>query len=247
VFNAIGRLAREVNQESLGPVYHTHALEIARAIGDTPNIIMALSMSSSQMLGLQLIDYPTALAMLEEALSLSRATNDQKGLAAALNDLGEITRFAGELERAEAYYAEGAEVARASGNMYGANVGTANRGFVALKLSKYAEARTLFSSVLIQTRVVAGDMPSAVCLLGMAGVAVHEQQAERAAILLGAMQGILDAKRFYLHPNENVDFHDISAALHAQLSPAAYEAAWAQGYQMGPEKALIYALGSGSQ
>ncbi len=79
-------------------------------------------------------------------------------------------------------------------------------------------------------------------LVPVAGVAIALGRYERAARLLGAVAGVLKFLSFELQPTDRADWEHNIADARAKLSPAAFEAAWDEGYVLTLEQAVNYAL-----
>jgi hypothetical protein len=80
------------------------------------------------------------------------------------------------------------------------------------------------------------------CLQGLAAVACDQDDARRAAQLLGAVEALREAIGSPLFPLERADYDRTSAAVRAQLDAATFAAAWEAGRAMSLEQAITYAL-----
>jgi len=74
-------------------------------------------------------------------------------------------------------------------------------------------------------------------LTGLAEIAAAQGQAERAGRLFGAAPRLLPATSTYRE-----EMHRRSAAAHARLDAATFEAGWAAGQTMTEEQAINFAL-----
>jgi hypothetical protein len=79
-------------------------------------------------------------------------------------------------------------------------------------------------------------------LVGLAAVAAAEGEPERAARLLGAAQGLLDALGAAMRPIDCTLRERTDAAARADLPASTFEAAWSEGRAMALEQAVAYAL-----
>jgi len=80
--------------------------------------------------------------------------------------------------------------------------------------------------------------------MGMAGVALAEGQAVRAARLVGAAEALGEAMGASVELGDRADYDRITAAVKAALDERAYQAACAKGRMMTLEQAVEYALTS---
>jgi len=80
-------------------------------------------------------------------------------------------------------------------------------------------------------------------LLGLAGVALGRGDIRRAAILLGAVRGILDQGK-HLDIPERKALEKNTAAVRSQLGEDTFKAVYAEGHTMTVDAAVDYALGS---
>ena len=82
-------------------------------------------------------------------------------------------------------------------------------------------------------------------LEGLASAALAQGQVVRAAQLLGAAEEVRETTRWPLTTDNRVEHERWIKAIHAQLAPAAFEAAWAAGRAMSTDQAIDYALAAG--
>jgi predicted ATPase/transcriptional regulator with XRE-family HTH domain len=103
-----------------------------------------------------------------------------------------------------------------------------------------AATTTYFESLRIHEEV--GDtLHIALTLFGLAAVAHRQQNATRAAILCGAAEAILETNRISTPPAVASIYAEEIQKVRAQLDPAAYTQAFAQGRRMSIEEAIRFA------
>jgi hypothetical protein len=82
----------------------------------------------------------------------------------------------------------------------------------------------------------------AICLAGLAGIALESQRPERAAHLLGAVDGLCEAIGAPLLPAEQAHYERDQAVARDRLGQAAFGAAWVAGRALPLEQAVTYAV-----
>ena len=101
-------------------------------------------------------------------------------------------------------------------------------------------ATALYEESLALCRELGDKHGLAECLEGLAGVAVAQQQLERAARLLGAAETLREATGAPLSPGERVRYDRDMSAVRAGLGEAAFAAAWATGKAMPLEQVITH-------
>ena len=80
------------------------------------------------------------------------------------------------------------------------------------------------------------------CIAGLAGVAGALGQLQRASRLFGAVATHSERLQYRLDPADQIEFDRNVAAVRAQLTDDAFNAAWAEGRAMTLEQAIAFAL-----
>ncbi|HYY60453.1 MAG TPA: tetratricopeptide repeat protein, partial [Burkholderiales bacterium] len=125
---------------------------------------------------------------LEEALAAATALNEPRELAAASNQLGQLLRVEGDLDRAEALYHRMLELSRQLGDRDSTAIGLLNLAMVAISRGRAEEARSMLVDVLAIIDET-GSKPSGQSLLEVcAGFAVLRKQWIQAARFYGAAE-----------------------------------------------------------
>jgi hypothetical protein len=119
-----------------------------------------------------------------------------------------------------------------------------NRSLLAQAQEDHDLVADLFGEVLTLSSGI-GDLANiAYCMEGLAAVAMARGQAERAAILLGAANGLLrivGAAVYTYRPDRSLYDRTLFTA-RATLGDHAWGAAWEQGFAMSATQAVAYAL-----
>jgi predicted ATPase/DNA-binding CsgD family transcriptional regulator len=214
------------------------ALDISREIGSTIQMAWALILLAYTMQRKP----EEAMPVVEEGLALFRELNHQPGIAQALNIIGEIARVSGDDDRARQAYEECLSVCQQTGEArricymcFGlSHIAQHERNHehamdLARRGLRLAHARKDTNEMADGVAVVAGSFS----LLG---------QAQRAACLLGASEAAAERLGAFHHPSDRPEIERIIADVRAQLDPAVFEAAWAEGRAMTLERAVALAL-----
>jgi non-specific serine/threonine protein kinase len=183
-------------------------------------------------------DMPLAEARYAERVVIAREQGDRYAEAQGLNALGEVARYRGEVDTAAQRYAEALALRRGLGDMRGMAMSLFNVGLVAIARADLAAARAAFEEGLPLARDLGSPYVTAVCLVGLAALAVRDGLPERAARLGGAAEAILHTLDSSLEPSDQRDYEATCAQARAALGEAAFEAARAEGARLDPVAAL---------
>jgi tetratricopeptide (TPR) repeat protein len=174
-------------------------------------------------------DYAASRGLCEESLTIFRGLGQPYGISQALNFLGDLARLQGDSITAAVYYAESLPLVRQVGIKSDIASLLHNLAYVALAKDDTKQAATLFREGLALQEEIGHQQGIAECLAGCAAVAAAKQQGERAARLFGAADALSTHAGGPVWPAEQTEYTHHQAAARAQLSPVAWEAAWAAG------------------
>lgn len=183
-----------------------------------------------------------ARILYEEGLVPARALNHKAILALLLSRLGEVARMQARHAEAKTRYHESLVLCQELGLKRSIAVAAANLGHVALQQGHTAQAAEHFLESLTIRRELGQKPDIAECLAGLGGVAVSLGNPAQAARLFGAVTAVLAAIGAFLYPADQIDMDHHLAAARAQLAPATFDAAWAEGQALTLEAALAVAL-----
>lgn len=164
------------------------SLDLYRELDDEEGIARA----TAELGGIAIaeLDLDRATALLEECVPLFRRQGKVSRLGASLGNLGTIAHMRGDHETAVLRYCEAIEASREAGDEDGAAVNFHNLGRSELRLGRTEQgAAALRESLAIGRRLGYREV-IAYCLGGFAEVAMIEEDAPRAATLLGASEGL---------------------------------------------------------
>ncbi|HEU5423302.1 MAG TPA: tetratricopeptide repeat protein, partial [Nitrolancea sp.] len=119
-------------------------------------------------------DYPQAVALYEEALTLERELGDKGGMATSLNNLGIVALEQGDYPRATALYEEALTLQRALGNKDSAANSLNNLGNVACEQGDYSRATALYEEALALDRALGNQRGIARSLNNLGSVAKQQ-------------------------------------------------------------------------
>jgi predicted ATPase/DNA-binding XRE family transcriptional regulator len=151
---------------------------LAEAVGDDSRIWARITR------GLQLPDHAQAVAMLEEAITLARASDSAWLTAEALFVLGERERGAGHLDRAAALYTDSLQLFRPVGDPSASLWPLGNLGRLAFQRGDYAEAQAAFDECVSRWRALGNKAGVVDWLIQLAAVAQRQGDAARARAAL---------------------------------------------------------------
>ena len=163
----------------------------------------------------------------------------------ALNALGEVTRFEGDYERAGMFYEQALEILQALGSRFPPATPLFNLAWVSLHRGEYEKASTYFQASLKLHREHGYKIGMVEeCLGGLAAILSMTGKPEPAARLFGAVEALLESIGMtgHIEPLDEQETNHYTAVARAQLDPAAFENARAEGRLLTLEQALDYAL-----
>ena len=216
------------------------SLQLARAHGDTGRIANALSNLGA--IALAGGDSKKARPLLEEAVGLSRELDEKPVAARAINNLGDLALTVGEYARAETLFQESLELLRELGDTSNVARSLFNLGAAALQLGQHGRARSRFRESIGLSHKMEDKEDLAWCLEGFAALAVAEEEPDRAARLLGAAGGLLEAMGGEFKPFERLLHEETVVSVRGRLTPHSFDAGWAEGKSLSLEQAVEYAL-----
>jgi tetratricopeptide (TPR) repeat protein len=195
------------------------------------------------MLGWNAVDlgeYSVARDHFEEGLEISRGMGNPLMTAWGLLNLGCVALWEGDRAAAHSYYAESLPM------MQNDKRGLAELleplGLLALTEGDYGAARATFCQCLTLYREIGRKAVNAPLVAGLAAIAWHAGDADRAARLLGAAAGLPAPIVSSLPPDIRPDPARTAAAVRKALGEARFAAAYAEGQAMTLEAAVAYAL-----
>jgi predicted ATPase/DNA-binding CsgD family transcriptional regulator len=223
--------------------YAPEALAVARQVGDEPCAAYALTL-----LGLAQMrrgNVEGATARFEESLPLLRRSGEEQTVPLVLVWLGSVSLVDGEREHATRMFEEALVLARQRGDRLGTNIALYSLAQTALSEANFGPAARFLEEGLPSSRQMGDQANLSYFLEGLAVVAGARGEALRAARMLGAANGSMEAAGApvynYYMPDRTLYERSLAAA-RARLGEEAFAAALAEGRAMTPEQAVEYAL-----
>ncbi len=170
-------------------VYRGHDAETGDA-ADRTRAARAKALRGAGILASQQGDYGRAGTLLGEAIALSKAAGDRKGVAGALNSLGRIAQMQGDYARAAPLYEESLVMQRALGNGQGIAGTLNNLGLVAYMRGEHARAAALYEESLALKREAGHTQGIASSLSNLGIVALARGDVDGAAALYEESLGL---------------------------------------------------------
>ncbi len=210
----------------------------ARALGDRELEALALAGSARVSLNTEPAE---AVRLLRRAVELTADLPASAGRSSALHVLGVALQMSGDLEGAREVMRERLESGLAANDDSIVFVESANLSMVERQLGNLDEAEVL-SRAAVRITVESGDRMALPWVLnGLAAVTAAKSNHERAAVLLGAAEGLLAEAGGEWPPDERAQYEATLVALHA--APPADVERWREtGRVMTPSQAGAFAL-----
>jgi non-specific serine/threonine protein kinase len=228
------------NQTEARPLLE-EALAIGRELRDPWSIATSLRFLGS--VATNLGDYVAAQSFLEEGLEIWRQLGPtaKHGTAWSLVYLGDLALAQGNYEQAQTLYGESAILLSKVVDKSLLADPFRRMAHVALHQGDWQKATVLCQESLDLNLEVGHKQGIAACLAGLAEIAAARGHTIRAAQLFGAVGALLDETATLLLPADRTEYHRNVASTRAQLSEAAFEAAWTEGAAMTLGQAIVFA------
>jgi predicted ATPase/DNA-binding NarL/FixJ family response regulator len=210
-----------------------------RELGDKQGLAQTLSFLGHVMLGQD--DPSVARSLGEESVRLFRQCDDAFGLATSLATLGITALTQEDYAAARVSLEESVATCRESGDDWALSLALRNLGITALKQGDHERAAARLGESLLALKEAKSTFGLMNVDLLAAAVSMGGDH-ERAARLFGAAAAAREAVAVYMMPSVRADYDRGVAAARAGLGEAAFDAAWAEGKTMPPERAVEYAL-----
>ena len=237
---AAGYFARVQGDDDDAVAMGEEALTLARQLGDMHGAAAALDL-----LGLVATDrgeWERARTHMRAALALDRELGYSHGVAIQLSNLGEIAIAQGNLAEAAAFGEEALAIWRERGDDWGVAFALIPLGKVAHARGDIGRALALFRQSLASNQSLGDKEITLRAVSELATVARERGQLAAAARLLGSAAALREAINAPLAPAARIRHEQVVAAIHAGLDRATFDAAWAGGRALNPERALTEAI-----
>ena len=215
------------------------SLEIGRRLDDPPLISQALG-------GLARVALRTDVAegrrLAGEALAVSEGAADEPGRSNALHLLGVGAQIAGDLIEARGWMTKRLALVRATGNEFLVASEAANLSMVERQLGNLDTAEALVRETLEIGERIGDEFTKPFAISGLAAIATERRRFERAAILVGAAEAIMEAQHMAWPPDERPHYERLLADLPEAMGSVEFEQARGLGHSMAAGEAVAFAL-----
>ena len=182
------------------------------------------------------------LSLFEESLALFREVDDAAGIAEVLNMLGEVRRLQGDDRAAERLYEESLGLWRELGDQQYIATVLHNLGRLAQRQGDTRRAVALLADSLTRFQCLQIPNGVALCLRGLAGVAVELQRLEPAARILGAAGALAERVGVVEDSADRAQSESALEAARSRLGAEQFAALWSAGKEFSMDAAVAEAL-----
>jgi len=239
-----GDRARAQGDLSRAEVLYQECFDIAQA--DQNRELMASPLGNLGRLAMYRDDYERAAVLLQQAIALARASRNRIAIADWLIHLGMLELYRGEYDAAREHLEETLALFRDFGNQMGIAHAYHCLADLALHQGNYKQAAKLVSDSLSMSQRFLGNFSNreftVMRLLIVSKLACTHQDYEKAAQLLGAAESLREQNGYLLEPLPRAEYEEAIARVRAQLDPAVFETAWAEGQAMTVAEVVTAAL-----
>jgi predicted ATPase/DNA-binding CsgD family transcriptional regulator len=228
--------------------YHTaftleeQAIQLLRESPGQP-FFLGMALLGHGGVALELGDYETARASLDESLGIAREAGDSFRIAHALNALGDLARCEQKYQEAQTAYENSVTLLREVGAQHDLASVLHNLGHTCLHLGDVERAHALFCESIAAHQALQNVPGMAECLVGFAAIALLRGLPAAGARLLGAavaLGGQRTAAASVWHVTRMEYEHNLDLA-RAKLTDTEFQAEQKAGRAMSPEQAVDYA------
>ncbi len=241
--NAVGYLAVFQGAYGAAKVFLEESVALYRALGDAEGLVSALTnLGFIPLLGQQ--DDVPAAALLQEAMEWRAAVKNERIIAVLLIFAGLVAVRQGDVERSRELHTESLALCRQIQDLWCISKCLTNLAMLAFTEGDHARALPLLQENLQIAQALDDKFTLQSSLVGLGSVAASHGQLVRAARLWGAAEAVREAASIHLVPliRSVANYDHLVATARAQLSDAAFAAAWDEGKALMLEQVIGYAL-----
>lgn len=222
---------------------HGQALAIGRRTGDATVTAEALSgLARVALRSGNAADIKEARWLAREALTITDGTDDRVGRSNAIHVLAVAAQMAGDFEEARTLMNQRIAEARDAGNAATISSEAGNLSMVERQLGNLDAAEALAREALEIDHRRGDEWAMPYKVSGLAAVSTDRGDFERAAILVGAAEAMMEREKADWPPDERPHYERMLSRLPRALGPDGFEALRAKGKAMSNDEAVDYAL-----
>jgi predicted ATPase/DNA-binding SARP family transcriptional activator len=240
VLNNLGNVALQQGIYPEAERYYRESLALRRAINHTAG--MAATLNNLAGVAHLQGDLAASKAYYDESLMFYQQIGDRVAAASVMGHTATILLQQSEYAQAQQLYTASHTIALELGDKPGLRQTLNGLGNVARMQQRYSEAIHYYRQGLAVSVEIHHIGAVSLGLFCCAAIAWAEEQAERAAILLGATTALNHSAQLVLDPEVSAEFDQHLAAVRSALDAATFKAAWARGQALSLEQAVALAL-----
>jgi predicted ATPase/DNA-binding CsgD family transcriptional regulator len=236
-----GFLAYYIGDYERGKEWCRLAIDFYGELDDSANMGWTLVWLAGNLLG-HPDEHVEGISKCEEGLSIFRGLEDKLGMAQALTVLGELSRLAGDYERAQRVYEECLMISRELGMKRREAIILNNLTYVAQNRGDYELAESLVREALALELDLGSIYLFLIGIAVLAGPTASKGKPERAARLLGASASLLEGMGVGLQAGDQFEIDHYIDAVRNGLHPDVFKTSWREGQAMTLDEAIAYAM-----
>ncbi|HYP18451.1 MAG TPA: tetratricopeptide repeat protein [Chloroflexia bacterium] len=236
----IGKTVNRLGDYATARALFEEALEIRKELADKREISESHNNLGIVYLSQGMLE--EAQAHFVESLALRRELGNRSVIPTSLNNLALVETSRGDHEQALAYLDEAEAIFRELGRTLGTAIVLVNKGLANVGLGHYEQAHALYSESLGLFADLSDRLHIGTALARMAGLAAHASQAERAAVLSGAAEALLEAIKSPMPTIEQMHYEPAMQLARTALGEPASTQAHDKGRALPLDEAIAYAL-----
>ncbi len=233
----LGLIMRAEEQPDAARALLEESLALQRAVQNPSGIGLTLGILGNEALDRGEVERGRAL--IEESLHFTHQVGDKYGLVGSSGELARVAWLQHDLPHAVQLGTESLALAQELGMIHIVQNMLSELGWMMLQQNDAVSAQHYFAEALNLLRDSQRQDLIYGCLGGMAGVAVTQDQFERAATLWGKVNALRDLPPWLPLTQ---DIERLSIEIPSHLSEAKFAAAWAKGQAVSDEQAIAYVL-----
>jgi predicted ATPase/DNA-binding SARP family transcriptional activator len=237
-----GFLLWSVNRLSDARAYLEESIQIAERLQDDSLLVWPLMYLGWTFWGLE--EYDHARKCLERSLAIARSLGEggRGAVAVAMAYLGDIPYAQGNLPEARKLYEQAILFLRELENPSMLTPTLRRLAYVEVRERNFVQAVDLFSECFELNRQLGHQHGMVACLAGFSAIHLAKRNFEKAAILYGCVENLLQQSGNTFLFTDTVEYERSVARLRQELDERALSAAWSKGRAMTLEQAIEFAL-----
>lgn len=231
----LGYIMRGENDLAQASKYLREGLALARELGD--RYLLAVLLLTEGDIAASQSDLALAAERDQEGLKLARELGNKSLVALATQNLGYLAGLQGNLAQALVRTQEALGIMRELGDKTSMTATLHTLGYLFMQHDDLAQASACYQEGLTLAREIGNKRHIGLHLIGLAEIALAQEQPRRAARLFGAARAMLDIEA-ELNADELAAYERRTEVAREALGEEAFAALHLQGQSMSPEEAF---------